>query len=79
MLKTLVKCMAKTTEDSAKEATKRKQDQHIILKMQDTDLATQEAHYQATYWRDYTREDDRHQEAIKGTKTTEEQASNKTI
>ena len=32
MLKTLVKCMAKTAEDSAKEATKRKQDQHILLK-----------------------------------------------
>ena len=32
MLKTLVKCMAKTAEDSAKEATKTKQDQHIFLK-----------------------------------------------
>ena len=29
--------------------------------------------------RDYTREDDRHQETIKNTKTIEEQASNKTI
>ena len=48
MLKTLVKCMAKTAEDSAKEATKRKQDQHILLKVQDTDLAAQEAHYHAT-------------------------------
>ena len=31
MLKTLVKCMTKTAEDSAKEATKRKQDQHIKI------------------------------------------------
>ena len=79
MLKTLVKCMTNTAEESVKEAVTTKQDQHIRLKVQDTDLATQEAHYQATYWRDYSREDDRHQEAIKGTKTTEEQASNKTI
>ena len=34
MLKTLVKCMASTAEDSAKEANKRKQDQHILLKVQ---------------------------------------------
>ena len=60
MLKTLVKCMAKTSEDSVKEATKRKQDQHILLKVPDTDLAAQEAHYHATCPRDYTREDDRH-------------------
>ena len=76
MLKTLVKYMAKTAEDSAKEATKRKQDQHILLKVHDTDLAAREAHYHATCRRDYTREDDRHQETIK---TIEEQASNKTI
>ena len=38
-----------------------------------------EAHYHATCRRDYTREDDRHQETIKDTKTIEEQASNKTI
>ena len=75
MLKTLVKCMAKTAEDSAKEATKRKQDQHILLKVQDTDLAAREAICQ----KDYTREDDRHQETIKDTKTIEEQAPNKTI
>ena len=79
MLKTLVKYMAKTAEDSAKEATKRKQDQHTVLKVQDTDLAAREAHYHATRLRDYTREDDRHQETIKDTKTIEEQASNKTI
>ena len=54
MFKTLVKCMAKTTEDSVKEATKRKQDQHILLKVQDTDLAAREAHYHATGRRDYT-------------------------
>jgi len=76
MLKTLVKRMAKTAEDSAKEATKRKQDQHILLKVQDTDLAAREAHYHATCRRDYTREDDRHQETIKD---IEEQASSKTI
>ena len=38
-----------------------------------------EAHYHATCRRDYTREDDRHQETIKDTKTIEKQASNKTI
>ena len=38
MLKTLVKCMKKPVEDSVKEATKRKQDQNILLKVQDTDL-----------------------------------------
>ena len=31
MLKTLVKCMTKTAEDSVKEAVTRKQDQHIPL------------------------------------------------
>ena len=71
--------MAKTTEDSAKEAIKRKQDQHILLKVQDTDLAARGAHYHATCRRDYTREDDRHHETTKDTKTIEEQASNKTI
>ena len=71
--------MTKTAEDSVKEATKRKQDQHILLKVQDTDLAAREARYHATCRRDYTREDDRHQETIKDTKTIEEQASNKTI
>ena len=54
MLKTLVKCMTKTAEDSVKEATKTKQDQHILLKVQDTDLAAREAHYHATCQRDYT-------------------------
>ena len=71
MLKTLVKC---TAEDSAKEATKRKQDQHILLKVQDTDLAAREARYHATCRRDYTRDDDRYQEIIKDTKTIEKQA-----
>ena len=70
--------MTKTAEDSVKEATKRKQDQHILLKVQDTDLAAREAHYHAACRRDYTREDDRHQETIKDTKTIEEQAFNKT-
>ena len=42
MLKTLVKCMTKTAEDSVKEAVTRKQDQHILLKVQDTDLAARE-------------------------------------
>ena len=64
MLKTLVKCMTKTAEDSAKEAITRKQDQRILLKVQDTDLAARAAHYHATCRRDYTREDDRHQETI---------------
>ena len=72
MLKTLVKCMTKTAEDSVKEATKRKQDQPIRLKVQDTDLAAREAHYHATCQRDYTRKDDRHQETIKDTETIEE-------
>ena len=79
MLKALVKCMTKTAEDSVKEAVTRKQDQHILLKVQDTDLAAREAHYHATCRRDYARDDDRHQETIKDTKTIEEQASNKTI
>ena len=51
----------------------------IPLKVHDTDLAAQEAHYHSTCRRDYTREDDRHQEPTKDTKTIEEQASNKTI
>ena len=59
MLKTLVKCMTKTVEDSVEEAVTRKQDQHILLKVQVTDLAAREAHYHATCRRDYTREDDR--------------------
>ena len=75
MLKKVVKCMTKTAEDSVT----RKQDQHILLKMQDTDLAARDVHYHATCWRDYTREDDRQQETKKDTKTFEEQASNKTI
>ena len=79
MLKTLVKWMTKTAEDSVKEAVTRIQDQHILLKVQDTDLAAREAHYHATRRRDYTREDDRHQETTKDTNTTEEQASNKII
>ena len=77
MLKTLVKCMTKTAEDSVKAVT-RKQDQHIPLKVQDTDVPAREAHYHATCRREYTREDDRHQETITDTKTIEEQASNKT-
>ena len=70
MLKTLVRCMTKATEDCVKEATnKKKQDQHILQKLQDyTDLAAREAHYHATCRRDYTREDDRHQETTKDTK-----------
>ena len=71
--------MAKTAEDSVKEATKRKQDQQILLKVRDADLAAREAHYHATCRRDYTREDDRHQETIKDTKTIEKQTSNKAI
>ena len=47
--------------------------------MPDTDLAAREAHYHANCRRDYTREDDGHQEIIKNTKTIEKQASNKTI
>ena len=78
MLKTLVGCITKTAEDSVKEETKRKQDQHILLKVQDIDLAAWEAHYHANCRRYYTREDDRHQETIKDTKNIEEQASNKT-
>ena len=64
--------MTKTAEGSVKETATRKQDQHILFKVQDTDLAAREAHYHATCRRNYTREDDRHQETI------EEQASNKT-
>ena len=71
--------MTETAEDSVKEPVTRKQDQNILLKVQDTDLAAREAHYDATCRRDYTREDDRHQETIKDTENIEEQASNKTI
>ena len=71
--------MTKTAEDSVKEAVTRKQDPHILLKVQDTDSTAREAHCHATCRRDYIREDDRHQEAIKDTKTIEEQASKKTI
>ena len=78
MSKILVKCMTKTAEDSVKDTTKIKQDQYILLKVQDTDLAAREAYYHATCRRDYTREDDRHQETIKNTKTIQDQASNKT-
>ena len=42
MLKTLVKCMTKTAENSVKEAVTRKLDEHILLKVQDTDLAARE-------------------------------------
>ena len=35
--------MTKTADDAVKEATKRKPDQHILLKVQDTDLAAREA------------------------------------
>ena len=45
MLKTLVRCMTKTAEHSVKEAVIRKQDQHILLKVQDTDLAAREARH----------------------------------
>ena len=69
----------KTAEDYVKEAVTRKQDQQILLKVQHTDLAAWEAHYHATCQRDYTQEDDRHQETIKDIKTIEEQASNMTI
>ena len=79
MSKILVKCMTKTAEDSVKAATKRKQDQHILLKVHDTDLAAREAHYHATCRRDYTREDDRYQQTIKDTQTIEELASNQII
>ena len=37
-----------TAEDSVKEAVTRKQDQHILSKVKDTDLAAREAHYHAT-------------------------------
>ena len=71
--------MTKTAEDSVEEAVTRKQDQHILLKVQDTDLAAREAHYHATCPRDYTPKDDGHQQTTKDTKTTEEQASSKTL
>ena len=64
--------------DSVKSAATRKQDQHKHFKVQNTDLAAREAYYNTFCWWDNTREDDRHQETIKDTKTIEEQASNKT-
>ena len=68
-----------TSWEFCQRSNQRKQDQHILLKVKDTDLAAWEAYYHATCRRDYSREDDRHQETIKDTKTIEEQASNKTI
>ena len=61
----VVKCVTKTAKDYVNEAATRKQDQHIILKVQDTDLAAREAHYRATCRRDCSREDDRYQETIR--------------
>ena len=48
-------------------------------KTKSTHVSAREARYHATCRRDYTREDDRHQETIKDTEIIEEQASNKTI
>ena len=70
----LVECVTLWKEQPHTHTHKAHQDQHILLKVQDTDLAAREAICQ----KDYTREDDRHQETIKDTKTIEEQASNKT-
>ena len=75
MLKTLVKCMAKTAVYSAKEATKRKQDQHILLTWLLEKHITMPPVGEITL----ERMDDRHQKTIKDTKTIEDQGSNKTI
>ena len=79
MLKTLVTCMAKTAEDSAKEATKTKQDQYILLKVQILTWLL-EKHITMPPVREITLErmtDTR--KTIKDTKNIEEQASNKSI
>ena len=63
MLKTLLKYMAKTTEGSAKEATKRKQDQHILLKVQDCTWFLEKYITMPPVGEiNYTREDDSHQD-----------------
>ena len=72
--------MTKTAEDSVKEAVTRKQDQHILLKCKPlTWLLEKHITMPPACRRDYTREDDRHQQTTKDTKIIEEQASNKTI
>ena len=71
--------MTRTAEESVKDAATRKRDQHILLKVQGTDLAAREAPYHASCRRDYIQEDGRHQETIKDTNTTEEQAAHKTF
>ena len=53
--------------------------QHVENSQMCVKNSWEEAHYHATCWRDYTREEDRHQETVKDIKTIEEQASNKTI
>ena len=78
----LVKCVTKTANDLlavfVKEAATQKQDQHILFKVHDTDLAARNAHCNASCRRDYTQDDDRHHTTIKDANTIEEQALHKT-
>ena len=50
----LVKCVTKTAEDSIKRAAETKQDGDILLKIQGIDLVAKEAHYHASFRKNYT-------------------------
>ena len=50
----LFKCVTKTTEDAIKRAAETKQDGDILLKIQGIDLSAKEAHYHASFRKNYT-------------------------
>ena len=56
----LVKCVTKTAEKSVKRAAETKQDEAILLKIQDIDLVAIEVHYHALCRKNYTRSVERH-------------------
>ena len=56
----LVKCVTKTVEESIKKAAETKQDEAILLKIQDIDLVAKEVHYHAFCRKNYTRSVERH-------------------
>ena len=73
----LVKCVTKTAEDSIKEAASKKQDEHILGKVQDIDLVAREVHYHASCRKDYTREAERHGTAPKDEDEIRKQTAHK--
>ena len=46
----LVKCVTKTSEESIKAASERKQDETILAKVKGVDLVAKEAHYHYSYY-----------------------------